>query len=79
MSVSGIRRRGLGARKTIAEVHEEPAGLPIGTAWPGWGAAGRRVVVRWITSCVEERGRGEGTEVCGRARGELAELNAIPV
>lgn len=35
--------------------------------------------MRWITSCVEERGRREGTEVCGRAWGELAQLNAIPV
>lgn len=43
-----------------------------GLQWSGEPlASGLRL--RWITSCVEERGLGEGAEVCDRAWGELAQ------
>lgn len=60
-------KEGAGSEETVSEVHEEHVpGAPRrrGTARPGAAAelpAGG-LWLRWITSCVEERGLGEGAE-----------------
>lgn len=75
-SVSGIRRRGgePGPREPSLEVREERGAGELPTVAGLRRRSGGELPaggfrLRWITSCVEERGLGEGTEVCGRARG----------
>lgn len=74
-SVSVASQRGGRSDRTVSEVREEQVPrAPRGTgAVPERGAAAGQGRLRWITSCVEERGLGEGTEVCDGAWGQLAQ------
>lgn len=70
------RNEGAGARKLSLRFvrnrcRELPAMLCSMGAAPERGAAAGQGRLRWITSCVEERGLGEGTEVCEGLGGSL--------
>lgn len=66
----GGRDRG---NRLLRFVRNEVPGSSPPSRGCGGGAGGELPAggfrLRWITSCVEERGLGEGTEVCDRARG----------
>lgn len=76
--VSVASEGGAGVRKlSLRFVRNRCRELPAAVArLRGCGRAGSAAGqgrLRWITSCVEERGLGEGTEVCDMAWGQLAQ------